>query len=196
MQNKICITCRGEDTPERRRLYAENVRLKDEHERISAYLKSVSGGRLQVINHTVVVTGNASVATDHHAPPPPSHDAPLTVTDPNPVMFPDEGIARDNHETEGNTLMIQHVACAMEELKVLVGLGAPLWSPAEGGEVEVINYMEYLQAMFPGMSERYQLEFCADGTRKTGIITCTATDLVGILMDAVQSSINFSKTYT
>lgn len=184
MQNKICITCRGEDTPERQRLYAENVMLKDAHMRIAAFLNSVSGGRLQVINNTVV---------DTHAP--------LTVTDPNPVMLPDEGIASDNHETDGNALLIQHVACAMEELKVLVGLGAPLWSLAEGGEVEVINYKEYLKTMFPGTYEHYEMEFCADATRKTGIISCTATDLVGILTDAVQPclrppSISFSKTYT
>ncbi|KAF7073970.1 hypothetical protein CFC21_078883 [Triticum aestivum] len=165
MQNKICFICRGEDTPERQRLYAENVMLKDAHMRIADFLKSVSGGRLQVINHTVV---------DTHAP--------LTLTAPNPVMIPDEGVARDNPETGGDTLVIQHVACAMEEFKVLVGLGAPLWSLAEGGEVEVIDYKEYMKMMFP--NERHEMEFCAEATRKTGIISCTATDLVGILMNA------------
>ncbi|XP_037431339.1 homeobox-leucine zipper protein ROC6-like [Triticum dicoccoides] len=165
MQNKICIICRGEDTPERQRLYAENMMLKDAHMRIADFLKNVSGGRLQVINHTVV---------DTHAP--------LTLTGPNPVTIPDHGIARDNPETEGNALAIQHVACAMEEFKVLVGLGAPVWSLAEGGEVEVINYKEYLKMMFP--NEHHEMEFGADGTRKTGIISCTATDLVGILMNA------------
>ncbi|KAE8783529.1 Homeobox-leucine zipper protein ROC5 [Hordeum vulgare] len=184
MQNKICIPCRGEGTPEWHRLYAEHVRLKDEQMRIAAFLNSVSGGRLQVINHTVVDTGNASAATDHDAVPPPSHHAPLTVTDPNPVMFPDEGIAGDVDETAGRTLLLQHVVCALEELKVLVGLDAPLWSTPQGGEVEVINYREYLETMFPGMYERYEMDFCADATRKTGIISCTATDLVGILMDA------------
>ncbi|KAF7066967.1 hypothetical protein CFC21_072884 [Triticum aestivum] len=165
LQNRLCITCRGEDTPERQRLYAENVMLKDAHMRIADYLKNVSGGRLQVMNHTVV---------DTHAP--------LTLTAPNPVMIPDEGVARDNPETNGNTLVVQHVACAMEELKVLAGLGAPLWSLAEGGEVEVINYKEYMKMMFP--NERHEMEFCAEATRKTGIISCTATDLVGILMNA------------
>uniref|UniRef100_A0ACD5YS49 Uncharacterized protein n=1 Tax=Avena sativa TaxID=4498 RepID=A0ACD5YS49_AVESA len=93
-----------------------------------------------------------------------------------------EGSARSHGDT--NAMLIHFASHALNEFWALFCLGTPMWLPAPGGEVEMLNLQQYINTMLPSVFGPYRVGFSVDGTRKTGDVMCAARNLVGILMDA------------
>jgi hypothetical protein len=175
----------------RQQLLLENARLREEIQKTNAFIQTASGGTAPELMTSAMPScsaGPANVdhagkgkapATDHVLPPAPSHGG-LTV----PANV---GVARSQRD------MLVHLAVgASQEFKTLVCSGTPMWMPSHDGQVELLNFQTYIDTIFPtSMFVPYRVGVVVDGTRKTGDVQCIASELVGVLMNAVL--VKFSK---
>ncbi|XP_024314342.1 homeobox-leucine zipper protein ROC6-like [Brachypodium distachyon] len=161
-KDKRCLRCRGwgpkaynGDTPEKRRLLAENAKLKEELLQAFSLLNVVSGGRARA-------------------------GTPI----PKPFS-PYGGQLKSQCATSGGdsgsspTMLLDHVLSrASEEFMSLAvsTLGEPMWLLTVDGEV--LNKQTYNVMFRPD-----QMGFAMDGTRKTAMVMVKADNLVRILMD-------------
>ncbi|CAM0946208.1 unnamed protein product [Alopecurus aequalis] len=195
-ENNTCLTCGGPTvrvSETRRHLLSENGMLKDELQRATAFLNTVSGGTAEVTptamhsglihgpatNYNVRAAGKA-LATDH-ALPPPSHQAHAY-----PMMQVSKGLARSQRDTD--TMLTEIAAGALKELWTLARVGTPMWLSTPDAAGEVLNLHRYDEIMFPSIFGPYRKGSLVDGTRRTGDVMCTADNLVSILMDAARWS--------
>ncbi|KAM0902751.1 hypothetical protein ACQ4PT_019050 [Festuca glaucescens] len=189
IEDSRCLTCRGRMVQAggtgRQQLLLENARLREEIQKTNAFIQTASGGTAPELMTSAMPSCSASPAnvdhagkgkapaTDHVLPPAPSHGG-LTV----PANV---GVARSQRD-----MLVDLAVGASQEFKTLVCSGTPMWMPSPDGQAEVLNLQTYIDTIFPtSMFVPYRVGVVVDGTRKTGDVRCTTSELVGVLMNAV-----------
>ncbi|XP_048573285.1 homeobox-leucine zipper protein ROC6-like isoform X1 [Triticum urartu] len=180
MLKKTCPTCKGPmvfikplTPPELLRLHMENERLKADLLRRTAYLHGVSAG----------TAGPSRILCDLNvdpvAPLPPRQDDLMADTVGHCAPG---GCASAAGSGPEHAALERHVLAALNELMMLMKQGEPMWQPAALGG-EVLDHQLYRATTVPGLLELPPPGFTANGTRDTGMVMCTGTDLVRIFMD-------------
>ncbi|CAM0874983.1 unnamed protein product [Alopecurus aequalis] len=188
---KDCPTCGGpmvprDETSEQQNLFLENESLKDRLIHANAVLKNVAaaagkapmpmpgmGGYSQL----AAATGSGLVM-DPAVPPPPPHHA---LRD-NMVQGCVRGSCAAARANEQRIDLLGRALRARDEFMMLVKKDDTMWLPTLDGEV--LDYPRYHEVTYPGILGFCPMGFGANGTRDTGMVMGTGTDLVQIFTEA------------
>ncbi|XP_078428635.1 homeobox-leucine zipper protein ROC2-like [Wolffia australiana] len=186
LSNASCPSCGGptaigEMSFDEQQLRIENVRLREEIDRISGiaakYVGKPVGSSYSLMPQPVssrsqLDLGNGSLSLP---PPMPGHSSFL------PAEFPVDKPA-----------VVELAVAAMEELVRMANAGEPLWMPGGfDGRSELLNGDEYFRA-FPRGIGPCPVGFKTEASRHSAIVIMNNINLVEILMDVNQWSTIFS----
>lgn len=188
LSNASCPNCGGpaalgEMSFDEQHLRIENVRLREEINRISGIASKYAGKPLSTFSH---------LSSHLH-----SRSLDLGVSNFGAQsgyvgeMYGATEILRSiSGPTEAEKPMIVELAvAAMEELMRMAQAGEPLWVPGENSS-EVLNEEEYLRAFPRGIGPR-PLGLRSESSRESAVVIMNHVNLVEILMDVNQWSAVF-----
>lgn len=208
MRNPICTNCGGpamigEISLEEQHLRIENVRLKEELDRVCALAGKFLGRPVSCLAPPVPLPPNSSLelgvgsngfggvsvvpTTVAIAPPPP----------------PDLGAALATRQASGagiersleRSMYLELALAAMDELVKVAQTDEPLWVRSVEGGREVLNQEEYMRSFSPciGLTPS---GFVCEASRETGMVIINSLALVETLMDCVSTSSRYKKQFT
>ncbi len=190
LKNPSCQHCGGpatigEMSLDEQQLRIENVRLKEELDRVSALAAKYLGRPIPPPPHVPFLL--------------PSSSLDLQVGGSNFGLLPSPGsmdivqgpsvadvATRPGGLTEAEKPMVVELAVtAMEELLRMAQADKPLWMPGPDGGKEQLNYDEYVHQFPRGIGLRpHGLQ--TEATRETGMVMNNGVSLVEMLMDSSQ----------
>ena len=188
LTNAACPNCGGPATAvigemsfDEHHLRIENMRLRDEIDRISAIAAKYVGK--PIASMLPNSSNNSSVAVAPYPPPLSSHHLITAAGD----MF---GSLHHHGAAAGfdKPLVIELAVAAMEELVRMAQLGEPLWVPAliDGTATETLNEEEYARGFPRGVGPKSP-ELRSEASRETVVVIMNHVNLVEMLMDVVSN---------
>ncbi|KAM7279413.1 hypothetical protein ACFE04_006547 [Oxalis oulophora] len=184
LQNVVCNTCRNSTPPNEEdqqrdllKLHEENIRLKEEHERVACFLAQFVGRTQEAVLSS---PSNPSLTTINLLNP--------SSFTPHPTMGLDNGSGLEIHPFMGATdaekpLIFEAAAAAMKELIKLICNNEPLWlmtsAPPEGRYVMNQNTCKKL---FPRPSYFRTPTARVESSKDLGVVPMDAGRLVAMMM--------------
>ncbi|KAM7472159.1 hypothetical protein LguiA_010342 [Lonicera macranthoides] len=196
MRNPVCTNCGGpaiigDISIEEQHLRIENVRLKDELDRVCALAGKFLGRPISSMAPSmpssslelgVGINGFGGLSTVGTTLPlgPPDFGGPMAVTAPSRTTNGVTGIERSFERS----MYLELALAAMDELVKMAQSDEPLWlrSGLEGGR-EILNLEEYSRTFTPCIGLKPN-GFVSEGSRETGMVIINSLALVETLMDS------------
>ncbi|GJR50480.1 homeobox-leucine zipper protein meristem L1-like protein [Tanacetum coccineum] len=190
LANATCPNCGGpaavgEMSFDEQHLRIENVRLREEIDRIS-------GIAAKYVGKPLLTYPNLS-----QNGPPRSLDLPIGSFSSQPSMVDDMfGTSNLLRSVSGPSeadkpVIIELAVAAMEELVRMAQSGDPLWVPSSDNSSETLNEEEYSQTFPRGIGPK-QMGLKSEASRESAVVIMNHISLVEILMDVNQWSNVFS----
>ncbi|PUZ50027.1 hypothetical protein GQ55_6G026600 [Panicum hallii var. hallii] len=193
LTNAACPNCGGPATAvigemsfDEHHLRIENMRLRDEIDRISAIAAKYVGK-----SATGMLPNSSNISSVVAAPYPPPLSTHHLITGAGDMF----GSLHHHGAAAGfdKPLVIELAVAAMEELVRMAQLGEPLWVPAlvDGAATETLNEEEYACGFPRGVGPKSP-ELRSEASRETVVVIMNHVNLVEMLMDVNQWSTLFS----
>lgn len=184
VRNVTCPSCGGPATLaemsfDEQQLRIENVRLREEIERITAMAAKYIGGRQLATPPSLTSPPAPGSSLDGYPVPVACLGNDISVAGPSVADIASRPIALTEAE---KPLVVELAVAAMEELLLVAQAGEPLWVLDPHTGTEVIDHEAYLQR-FPRGIGPTPMGLKAETTRHTGLVIMNATSLVETLMD-------------
>ncbi|KAG6521993.1 hypothetical protein ZIOFF_019127 [Zingiber officinale] len=161
----------GEISIDEQQLLAENSRLRDQIERVTAMVAKRTGAQL-------IPFQSAGVGAQ-----------------PRSDSGSGSGSSKKNRPEFGKSAAIALAELAMEELLTLAKLGEPMWVVGRDGLTEALNQAEYARAFKNGLGPK-NVNLSTEATRATAIVAVPAETLVDMFMDVDKWIALFSSIVT
>lgn len=200
MRNPVCTNCGGpaiigDISIEEQHLRIENVRLKDELDRVCALAGKFLGRPISSMAPSmpssslelgVGINGFGGLSTVGTTLPlgTPDFGGPMAVTPPARTTNGITGIERSFERS----MYLELALAAMDELVKMAQSDEPLWlrNGLEGGR-EILNLEEYSRTFTPCIGLKPN-GFASEGSRETGMVIINSLALVETLMDTVSDN--------
>uniref|UniRef100_A0A1D1Z2W3 Homeobox-leucine zipper protein ROC2 n=1 Tax=Anthurium amnicola TaxID=1678845 RepID=A0A1D1Z2W3_9ARAE len=197
LSNASCPNCGGptaigEMSFDEQQLRIENVRLREEIDRISGiaakYVSKPMGPYPLISSQAPPSRSSLDLTAADQSFVLPSNMAGHGVYGPGEML---RAISLPNEVPVEKPVVVELAVAAMEELTRMAQAGEPLWVPDIDGGTEVLNEEEYVRAFPRGIGPR-PIGLKAEASRQTAIVIMNVVNLVEILMDMNQWSMIFS----
>ncbi|XP_059651469.1 homeobox-leucine zipper protein ANTHOCYANINLESS 2-like isoform X2 [Cornus florida] len=195
MRSPICTNCGGpavigDISLEEQHLRIENVRLKDELDRVCALAGKFLGRPISSLATSIAIP-NSSLelgfgSNDFGGLSTVESDFGVGISTPSLVVPPttaaSTGVTKIERSHEGS-MYLELALAAMDELFKMAQTDEPLWVRSLEGGRELLNQEEYLRTFTPCIGLKPN-GFVTEASRETGMVIINSLALVETLMDS------------